>query len=134
MSWPSFISRTTFNTVPSEALSLAAYRDDMTALVCAAAVNADSSWCPRVASTVLWAVTHPVMTGVTNREDAAAADEREGVAKDAATATDRVELEVDFAWVGEPNISFFVELALTGYVAEGWQYCRSAVLTNYQDK
>jgi hypothetical protein len=38
-----------------------------------------------------------------NRADAAAAGAKED---------DRVELEVDFHWVGEPNISFFVELAV----------------------
>jgi hypothetical protein len=32
----------------------------------------------------------------------------------AARADDRVEIEVDFHWVGEPNIAFFVELALAG--------------------
>lgn len=28
--------------------------------------------------------------------------------------SDRVEFEVDFRWIGEPSISFFVELALAG--------------------
>jgi len=45
------------------------------------------------------------MSGVTNREDAASADDREGVARDAAAATDRVELEVDFAWCLESPTS-----------------------------
>eukprot|EP00877_Chromochloris_zofingiensis_P002455 jgi/Chrzof1/1220/Cz01g45070.t1 len=46
-------------------------------------------------------------------------------AADVATATrdtssgdrhvpERIEFEVDFAWVGQPNISFFVELAVIG--------------------
>lgn len=37
-------------------------------------------------------------------------------AQAAATSDDRLEIEVDFHWVGEPNISFFVELALAGWV------------------
>lgn len=44
--------------------------------------------------------------------DAAAAEYRQAQA--AATSDDRLEIEVDFHWVGEPNISFFVELALAG--------------------
>jgi hypothetical protein len=35
-------------------------------------------------------------------------------AQAAATSDDRLEVEVDFHWVGEPNISFFVELAIAG--------------------
>jgi hypothetical protein len=48
-------------------------------------------------------------------------DAHGGTSSDRATAAaagaqedDRVELEVDFHWVGEPNISFFVELAMAG--------------------
>uniref|UniRef100_A0A383VQB5 C2 domain-containing protein n=1 Tax=Tetradesmus obliquus TaxID=3088 RepID=A0A383VQB5_TETOB len=42
------------------------------------------------------------------------ASDRATAAGEGADKADRLELEVDFHWVGEPNISFFVELALAG--------------------
>lgn len=43
-------------------------------------------------------------------------NEQHALAAAAADDDGRIELEVDFRWVGEPNISFFVELAVAGYV------------------
>jgi Ca2+-dependent lipid-binding protein len=40
--------------------------------------------------------------------------ERAAIAAATADDDDRIEMEVDFRWVGEPNISFFVELAMAG--------------------
>lgn len=39
---------------------------------------------------------------------------RAAIAAATADDDDRIEMEVDFRWVGEPNISFFVELAMAG--------------------
>lgn len=51
-------------------------------------------------------------------------------AQAAATRDDRLEVEVDFHWVGEPNISFFVELALAGWVRGGkdvWAFFQGCI-------
>lgn len=52
--------------------------------------------------------------GAAAREEGAPGGARAHVAAASAAAADMLELEVDFAWVGEPNISFFVEMALAG--------------------
>lgn len=54
--------------------------------------------------------------GASANEDAhgGTASDRANAAGEGADKADRLELEVDFHWVGEPNISFFVELALAG--------------------
>eukprot|EP00879_Flechtneria_rotunda_P008728 GHRR01009142.1.p1 GENE.GHRR01009142.1~~GHRR01009142.1.p1 ORF type:complete len:896 (+),score=341.24 GHRR01009142.1:1003-3690(+) len=52
--------------------------------------------------------------GVSNSEDAQSGADREKTAVASAQQDDRLEVEVDFHWVGEPNISFFVELAIAG--------------------
>lgn len=53
----------------------------------------------------------PEIAGDASVEEAAAAYDR---AQAVARSDNRIEVEVDFKWVGEPNISFFVELALAG--------------------
>jgi hypothetical protein len=56
------------------------------------------------------------LAGHSAREEAhgGTASSRAAAAGSADDDADRVELEVDFHWVGEPNISFFVELAMAG--------------------
>lgn len=49
-------------------------------------------------------------------QDVQSTGQKRKAAACAAKCDDRLEVEVDFHWVGEPNISFFVEMAMAGWV------------------
>jgi hypothetical protein len=79
------------------------YRNDSTSLLLPC--------CPVVPPSLPPSLHPSEIAGDASVAEAAAAYDR---AQAAARRDDRLEVEVDFKWVGEPNISFFVELALAG--------------------